>query len=177
MFKNTGYEKRKGIHSMNLIVAVDKNWAIGFQNQLLVKIPADQRFFREETTGKAVIMGRSTLESFPGGLPLKNRTNIVITKKMDYKVSDAIVVHSIEEAVEAAKGFKADDIYVIGGASVYKQMLPYCNTAHITKIDYAYQADTYFPKLDELKDWVLAEESEEQTYYDLTYTFCRYERC
>lgn len=161
---------------MQLIVAVDINWAIGFENKLLVRIPADQRFFREETTGKAVIMGRSTLESFPGGQPLKNRTNIVITKKLDYKVSDAIVVHSIDEAIQAAGKFKSEDIYVIGGDSVYKQMLPYCDTAHITKIDYAYQADTYFPNLDELKDWVLAEESEEQTYYDLAYTFCRYER-
>ena len=161
---------------MNLIVAVDKNWAIGYQNKLLVRIPADQRFFREETTGKAVIMGRNTLESFPGGQPLKNRTNIVITKKPDYKVADAIVVYSIEEAIEAAKGYKSEDIYIIGGASVYKQLLPFCDIAHITKIDYAYQADTYFPNLDELEDWALVEESEEQTYYDLSYTFYRYER-
>ncbi len=161
---------------MNLIVAVDKNWAIGYKNQLLVRIPADQRFFRDETTGKAVIMGRSTLESFPGGQPLKNRTNIVITKKKDYKVKEAIVVNSIEEAMEIAGRYKPEDVYIIGGASIYKQMLPFCKVAHITKIDYAYQADTYFPNMDQIDGWVLAEESEEQTYYDLTYTFCRYER-
>ncbi len=161
---------------MNLIAAVDSKWAIGFQNKLLVSIPADMRFFRDETTNKLVIMGKNTLESFPGGQPLKNRTNIVITTKPDYKVKDGIVVHSIEEILELAKQYRSEDIYVIGGASIYKQMLPYCNTAHITKIDYAYAADTYFPNLDQMEDWVLAEESDEQTYYDLTYTFCRYER-
>lgn len=161
---------------MNLIVAVDKNWAIGYQNKLLVSIPADMRYFRDVTTNKVVIMGKNTLESFPGGKPLKNRTNIVIALEKDYKVNDAIVVYSIEEALEELKKYKTEDVYVIGGASIYKQLLPYCHVAHITKIDYAYQADTYFPNLDEMEDWVLAEETEEQTYYDLAYTFCRYER-
>lgn len=161
---------------MNLIVAVDKNWAIGYQNKLLVSIPADMRFFRDETTGKVVIMGRNTLESFPGGQPLKNRTNIVISGRKDYKVNNAIVVNSVEEALKEVSKFKSEDVYVIGGESIYCQMLPYCKVAHVTKIDYAYQADTYFPNLDEMEDWVLAEESDEQTYYDLAYTFCRYER-
>ena len=161
---------------MNLIVAVDKNWAIGYQNDLLVSIPADKKFFRQETTGKAIIMGRKTLESFPNGQPLKNRTNIVITRKKDYQCKDAIVVHSVEEALEAVKDVKSEDIYVIGGGEIYKQMLPYCDLAHVTKIDYAYQADTYFPNLDELEDWELTGISEEQTYYDLVYEFCRYER-
>ena len=84
---------------MNLIVAVDENWAIGYNNELLVSIPDDMKFFRETTTGKVVIMGRKTLESFPGGRPLKNRVNIVITKKEDYEVDGAVVVHSVEEAV------------------------------------------------------------------------------
>lgn len=161
---------------MNIIVAVDKNWAIGYQNKLLISIPADMRFFRDVTTNKVVIMGKNTLESFPGGLPLKNRVNIVIALEKDYKVNGATVVYSIEEALEEAKKYKSEDIYIIGGASIYRQMLPYCNVAHITKIDYAYQADTYFPNLDEMKDWELAEETEEQTYYDLSYTFCRYEK-
>jgi len=161
---------------MNLIVAVDSNWSIGFQNKLLVSIPADMRYFREKTMNKVVIMGRNTLESFQGGQPLKNRINIVITSKEDYKVKEGIVVHCIEEALEVAEQYFSDDIYVIGGASIYKQMLPYCDRAYITKIDYKYMADTYFPNLDVMDDWVLAEESEEQTYYDLTYTFCRYDR-
>jgi dihydrofolate reductase len=161
---------------MNLIVAVDKNWAIGYQNKLLVSIPADMRFFRDETNGKVVIMGKNTLESFPGGKPLKNRKYVVIALEKDYKVNDATVVYSIEEALEAVKNDKSEDIYVIGGASIYRQMLQYCDVAHITKIDYSYLADTYFPNLDEMEDWVLAEESDEHTYYDLPYTFCRYER-
>ena len=88
---------------MNIIVAVDKNWAIGKENKLLVSIPADMKFFRSTTTGKVVVMGRKTLESFPNGLPLKNRTNIVLTKDKNYKVKDAIIVHSIEEVLEKKK--------------------------------------------------------------------------
>jgi len=161
---------------MQLIVAVDKNWAIGYQNRLLVSIPADMRFFRGETANKVVIMGKNTLESFPGGQPLINRVNIVIALERDYKAKGTIVVYSIEEALEEAKKYKSEDIYVIGGASIYKQMLPFCDRALITKIDYTYDADTYFPNLDEMADWFLAEESEEQTYYDLPYTFCTYQR-
>lgn len=161
---------------MNLIVAVDSNWAIGYQNSLLVRIPADQRFFREETTGKAVIMGRKTLESFPAGQPLKNRLNVVITKDVNYSVKGAVVVHSIEEAIEAVKDYSSENIYVIGGETIYKQMLPYCNLAHVTKIDYKYAADTYFPNLDQDDEWEITGESDEQTYHDLTYQFLRYER-
>ncbi|HEX3076681.1 MAG TPA: dihydrofolate reductase [Lachnospiraceae bacterium] len=161
---------------MNVIVAVDKNWAIGYQNDLLVRIPADQRFFREETTGKVVIMGRKTLESFPQKKPLSNRLNIVITKRNDYKVEGAVVVHSVEEALDYVKDYKTEDIYVIGGDSIYRQMLPFCDVAHVTKIDFSYQADTYFPNLDETGDWVIEEESEEQTYYDLEYWFYKYVR-
>lgn len=161
---------------MNLIVAVDKNWAIGYRNKLLVSIPADMRFFRDETAGKVVIMGKNTYESLPGGQPLKNRVNIIIALEQDYKVKDSIVVNRIEDALKEAGKYKSEDVYVIGGASIYKQMLCYCDTAHITKVNYAYQADTYFPDLDEMDDWVLVEQSEEQTYYDLDYTFCRYEK-
>jgi len=161
---------------MNIIVAVDNHWAIGYQNQLLVRIPADQRFFRDETINKAVIMGRKTFESFPAGQALKQRLNVVITSDLNYKLKDAVVVHSIEEALNAVKSYKSEDIYIIGGASIYKQMLPYCDVAHVTKIDYRYQADTYFPNLDESPEWVMTGESDEQTYYDLDYTFCRYEK-
>lgn len=161
---------------MNIIVAVDKNWAIGCQNKLLISIPEDMRFFRDETMNKVVIMGKNTLESFPGGRPLKNRTNIVIALEQDYKVEGAIVVHSIEEALEAAKDYKTEDVYVIGGASIYNQMLDYCDVAHITKIDYAYQADTYFPNLDQKEEWVVTKTSDERTYYDIEYSFYQYEK-
>ncbi len=161
---------------MNLIVAVDKNWAIGCNNRLLVSIPSDMKFFRETTMGKVVVMGRKTLESFPGGQPLKNRTNIVITSDSDYKVKDAIVVPSIEAAVEELKKYEEEDIFVIGGESIYRQMLPYCKMAYVTKIDHAYDADTFFPNLDEMEDWKLTGVTEEQTYFDLEYVFARYER-
>ena len=129
---------------MNIIVAVDKNWAIGKDNKLLVSIPADMKMFRQETTGKVVVMGRKTLESFPNGLPLKNRTNIVLTGNKDYNVKDAIIVHTVEELLEEIKKYPSEEVYCIGGDSVYKQLLPYCDTAHVTKIDFAYEASICF---------------------------------
>lgn len=161
---------------MQLIVAVDRNWAIGYKNDLLVKIPADQRFFREVTTGKVVIMGRKTLQSFPQQQPLKNRTNIVITRDPDFTVKGATVVHSIEEALEEVKDVPTDDVFVIGGATIYEQMMEYCDVAHVTKIDFSYHADTFFPNLDEKEEWVITADSEEQTYHDLEYYFMKYER-
>lgn len=161
---------------MNLIVAVDKNWAIGKNNKLLVRIPSDQKFFRQETTGKVVVLGRKTLETFPGGMPLKNRTNIILSRDEKYKVKDAIVVHSVEELLEELKQYDSKDVYIIGGESVYREMLPYCDTAHVTKIDHAYDADTYFPNLDDREDWEITATSEEQTYFDLEFEFVKYER-
>lgn len=161
---------------MNLIVAVDKNWAIGMNNKLLVSIPADMKFFRETTVGKVVVMGRKTLESFPGGQPLKKRTNIVLTSDRNYRVKDAVVVHTIDELFEELKKYEENDVYVIGGESIYRQLLPYCKVAHVTRINHAYEADTYFPNLDEMKDWEITGVSEEQTYFNLEYEFVRYER-
>lgn len=161
---------------MNLIVAVDNNWAIGCRGKLLNSIPEDMKFFRETTIGKAVIMGRKTLESLPNGMPLTQRTNIVLSRNRDFFVKGATVVHSVEEALEAAKAFNSDDVYVIGGASIYEQFLPLCNVAHVTKMDYAYEADTYFKNLDKDNQWILAAESEEKTYFDLEYKFEMYLR-
>lgn len=161
---------------MNLIVAVDNNWAIGNKNKLLNSIPEDMKFFRTTTTGKIVIMGRKTLESFPGGLPLKNRLNIVISSREGYKVKDAVVVKSIEEALEEVKKYATEDVYVIGGDSIYRQMLPYCDVAHVTKMNYAYEADTWFPDLDKDNEWEVVARSEERTYFDLEYEFDMYVR-
>ena len=161
---------------MNLIAAVDSNCAIGKNNQLLVRILMDQKFFRETTTGKVVVMGRKTLESFPNGLPLKNRTNIVLTHNPNYSVKDAIVVHSLDELHEELKKYNSEDIYVIGGEKIYEQLLDECDVAHITKIDFEYDADAYFPNLDENPDWEITGDSEEQTYFDLEFYFYRYEK-
>lgn len=161
---------------MNIIVAVDSNWAIGCRNQLLVRIPNDHKHFREETTGKVVVLGRKTLETFPQGLPLKNRTNIILSSNPRYQVKDALVVHSVPELMEELRQYEDEDIYIIGGESVYRQLLPYCNVAHVTKIDHAYQADTYFPNLDKDEGWRITAESDELTYFDIPYSFVRYER-
>ncbi|MCI6631320.1 MAG: dihydrofolate reductase [Lachnospiraceae bacterium] len=161
---------------MNLIVAVDSNWAIGNKNQLLVRIPADHKYFREITTGKVVVLGRKTLETFPQGMPLKNRTNIILSTNPDYHVKDAIVVHSLEELFEELKQYDTKDVYIIGGSSVYRELLPYCDVAHVTKIDRAYEADSYFPNLDQMEEWQITADSEEQTYFDLEYRFLKYEK-
>ena len=158
------------------MVAVDANWAIGYQNKLLVRIPNDHKRMREQTTGKVIVMGRKTLESFPGGLPLANRTNIVLTHNKEYRVRNAIVFHTMDEVLEKLKEYPSDRIFVIGGESIYRQFLPYCNVVHVTKIDHLYQADAFFPDLDAMEDWEITGDSEEQTYFDLEYTFYRYER-
>ena len=161
---------------MNLIVAVDENWGIGNGGDLLIRIPNDHKFFREETTGKVVVLGRKTLDTFPQGLPLKNRTNIILSANPDFRVKDGIVVHSMEELLEELKKYRSEDVYVIGGESIYRQMLPYCDVAHVTKIDRRYQADAYFPNLDERPEWKITADSEEQTYFDVAYQFVKYEK-
>lgn len=160
---------------MRLIVAVDKNWAIGKDNKLMWSIPADMKFFRETTKGNIIIMGRKTLESFPQGQPLKNRVNIVITRNPDYKVKGAVVVHSVKEAIEEAAKHEGEP-YVIGGESIYRAMLEYCDAALVTKIDHAFDADTYFPDLDADEGWEMTKISEEQTCFNLEYYFTVYER-
>ena len=161
---------------MNLIVNVDKNWAIGYHGKLLVNIPEDMKFFRSETTGKVVVLGRKTLAPFPGGLPLKNRTNIILTRNPEFTVKGAVVCHSVEEVLEELKNYPSEDVYIIGGDTIYRQFLPYCDVAHVTRTDHAYDADTWFPNLEEDPDWELTGQSEEKTYFDLEFTFCRYER-
>ena len=161
---------------MNLIVAVDENWAIGYRNELLIRIPADMKMFRQETTGKVVVLGRKTLETFPNAQPLKNRTNIILSTQTDYKVKDAIVVHSIEELLAELKNYPEEEIYITGGETIYRQMLPYCNVAHVTKIDRSYEADAFFPNLDADPAWEVTAESDEQSYFDTTYSFVKYEK-
>lgn len=161
---------------MKAILSADRNWGIGYKNKLLVSIPSDMKFFRRMTTGKVVVMGRRTLESFPNGLPLKNRTNIVLTQNEDYSVKDAVIVHSEKELLDELKKYDTDDVFIIGGESVYRMMLPYCNTVYVTKIDREFQADTFFPDLDAMDEWEMTEEGEEQTCFDLEFCFTKYER-
>ncbi|MBD5545627.1 MAG: dihydrofolate reductase [Lachnospiraceae bacterium] len=161
---------------MRLIVNADNNWGIGLKNKLLVRIPNDMKFFRSQTIGKVIVMGRNTLESFPQAQPLAGRTNIVLTTDPAYEVNDAIVLHSMEELWEELKKYDDDDVYVIGGESIYRQLLPHCKKAHVTKVNHCYEADAHFPNLDENPEWRKVEESEEHTYFDLEYVFAVYER-
>lgn len=161
---------------MNIIVAVDKNWAIGNGGQLLVTIPQDQKMFREETLGKVIVMGRKTFESLPGGQPLYGRTNIVLSRELEFQPKGVTVCHSIAEVMETLQAYAAEDIFIIGGQSIYEQFLPYCDVAHVTYIDFEYVADTYFPNLDQTPGWSVAASSEEETYFDLCYEFRMYKK-
>ena len=160
---------------MNAIVAVDNHWAIGNKGSLLVRIPMDQKAFRNTTMSKVVVLGRKTLATFPNGLPLQGRTNIVMSRNPNFKVKGAVVVHSKEELFEELQQYDSNDIFVIGGSDIYDMLIPYCKTAYVTRIDYRYAADSFFPNLEEMQEWSLIEEGEENTYFDLEFTFCKYE--
>ncbi|MBP5554882.1 MAG: dihydrofolate reductase [Lachnospiraceae bacterium] len=161
---------------MTIIVAADENWAIGNKDDLLVRIKEDHRNFKALTKGNVVILGRKTLCTFPGGLPLKERTNIIMSRDPEYKVEGAIVAHSVEELLEIVKQYDDDKVFVIGGGTVYDQLLPYCNKAVVTRLDHAYEADTYFHDLDADEEWEITNTSDEMTSFDLTYHFVTYER-
>ncbi|MBQ6409226.1 MAG: dihydrofolate reductase [Butyrivibrio sp.] len=162
---------------MKAIVAVDSNWAIGNKGKLLVSIPADQKDnFRAKTLNKTIIYGRKTLETFPQQIVLPKRRNIILSTKPDYTVRNAEVAHSKEEALRLVENENSNDVFIIGGATVYKDFLDVCDTAIVTFIDKEYEADAYFPNLDKDPDWELADESEEQVYFDITYTYRTYVR-
>ena len=163
---------------MKMIVAVAKDWAIGYNGQLLAHNKEDMKFFRDTTTGNLVVMGRKTLESFPGGRPLKNRDNLVLTTDASYVKEGAVIVHTVEEALKQIKEYEVTgkDCFIIGGESIYRQFLPFCDTCYVTKMDAVYPADTFFPDLDLEKDWKLTEQSEQKEYPDGTFIFCTYQK-
>ncbi|MBP3446870.1 MAG: dihydrofolate reductase [Clostridia bacterium] len=161
---------------MKLIVAVDKEWNIGNKNDLLFYIPDDLKFFRSQTVEKVCVMGRKTLESFPGSKPLKNRVNIVLSRNADLEVEGATFVKDIDELKEELKKYNSDDIYVIGGETIYTLLLPMCDTAVITHIDaVADEADKKFPALSP-DEWMLAEDSGEKECNGYKFRWCEYKR-
>lgn len=160
---------------MDLIVAVDNNWAIGNKGDLLVSIPEDHKYFRQMTLNNVVILGRKTLAGFPNGLPLTQRDNIILSTNREFEAKGAVIAHSKEELFEILKQYKDRQIYVIGGGKIYEMLLPYCKYAYVTKIDYSYEADTYFPNLDKLDNWTLIADSEEHTYFSLEFYYLKYE--
>ena len=159
---------------MKAIVVVDETWGIGRDNQLLFSIPEDMAFFRRETAGKTVVMGRRTLESLPGGRPLKNRVNIVLTQNPDFACEGTVICHSGTELAAALQDTPPAEIYLIGGALVYRRFLPCCTEALVTKVLADGHAGCDFPNLDADDRWALAEQSELRTHEGLSYRFCRY---
>lgn len=169
---------------MNLIVAVDSNWGIGYQDRLLFRIPEDLQRFKTLTVGKTVILGRRTLETLPGGRPLRERTSIILTRSADYLADPAIICHSLAELRQILGQTPADAVFVIGGSSVFRQLLPFCRLAYVTKVAAQRPADSFFPDLDHLPGWELLEHQEYQTaaariigepeLCRLSYSFCLY---
>lgn len=160
---------------MKLIAAVDNDWNIGNKGGLLFSLPDDMKFFRSTTSGKTVVMGRKTLESFPGSKPLKNRVNIVLSRSAR-EVDGAEFVASIDELLKKIKKYDSDDVYVIGGAQIYSLLLPYCDTALITHVDaVADEADSKFPKLSN-DEWEIAEQSELYENNGISFRFVTYRR-
>lgn len=165
---------------MNAIVAADMHKGIGKNGDLLIHIKADMKRFRELTENRVVIMGRKTLESLPNGKPLKNRTNVVLTRNLDYHPEGCIVVHSIDEIKNGIlKNFNSKDIFVIGGGEIYKQLLSLCDTVYMTYLDRIFDADTFFPELPG-EEWSLENEDISDILYDeannINYNFMTYHR-
>ncbi len=162
---------------MIMIVAADEKWGIGKNGDLLTPLPEDMKFFREKTRDSVVILGRKTLESFPDGKPLKNRVNIVISRQENIPVEGIIKVSSVDEAAEEAKKYEGKNVFVIGGGTIYRQMLKYCDTAYITKIEKIFDdADTFIDNLDELDEWEIVEKSDIKEYNGTKFSFVTYKR-
>ena len=158
---------------MNLIAAVDMNWAIGRGGDQLCYIPADLRRFQALTTGHPVILGRKTLATFPGGRPLKNRRNLILSRDSAFAPEGAEVFRSLEALRAAAPA----NSFVIGGESVYAALLDWCDTAYITKTGRAWEgADAFFPDLDAGPDWEMAEEEEPQEHAGIPFRYVTYRR-
>ncbi len=156
---------------MKAIVAVDKKWGIGKKNDLLFSLPEDMKFFRSTTLNKVVVMGSNTLKSFPGGNPLKNRTNIVLFPGGE-KRDDCIIVDSLDELSKELKKYNAEDVFIVGGAMMYKTMLPYCSEVLVTKVDADGEAEVFYENLDNLPNWscVYTSESVETNGYTIRFT-------
>lgn len=161
---------------MKLILAADRNWAIGKDGDLLCHLPGDLKYFKEKTVGKTVIMGRGTLESLPGKKPLPKRENIVISGNPDYAVPGAVVLHSHEELFDYIKDKDSDEVVVMGGGRVYRELLPYCDTCYITRIYDSFDADTWFVNLDEMPEFEIVWQSELQEENGIQYRFLEYRR-
>lgn len=168
---------------MRMIVAVDRNWGIGYRGELLARVRADMRRFASLTTGGVVILGSKTLATFPGGRPLKNRTNIILSRREDFSPEGAVIVRSIEELLCELKKYADDSVFVIGGTSVYELLLPYCDYAYVTEFDKEFIADSHITNLDKSPDWELVycgcdqtSDPETDSEGEMVYRFKEYRR-
>ena len=159
---------------MNAIVAVDENWGIGKDGGMLFHLPGDLKYFREMTRGKTLLMGRATLDSLPGGRPLPGRVNLVLSRDPGFKREGVTVLRSFAELKRALSGLPGDEVMLIGGGSLYAQLIDCCKTAYVTKIAAAAPADSFFPKLDARPGWILASCSENHEDAGISYRFCEY---
>ena len=163
---------------MQAILHCDSKWGIGRRNDLMFSLPRDMKFFRRTTSGKVVVMGSNTLLSFPGGKPLKNRTNIVLWPGGDHKRAEAdnfIMVETLPELFAEIAKYPADDVFVIGGAMMYHTMLPYCSRVLLTKVEADGNAEVFFDNLDNLPNWTMTQESEPEEDNGYTIRFTTYE--
>ena len=168
---------------MKLVVAVDKDWGIGYKGELLARVRADLRYFQSLTKGNVVILGSKTLATFPGGRVLKDRTNIVMSRNPEYAPEGAIVVDSVDNLLETLKSYDSDSVFVIGGSQIYSLLLPYCDTAYVTKFEKSFEKDAFFDNLDASPEWELVSVGEEQisnsetdSDADMPFRFCTYKR-
>lgn len=159
---------------MKAIVAVDLNWGIGCKGNLLQRIPEDMKFFKQMTLGKVVVMGRETFESLPGKEPLKDRVNIVLSKNENFKNEKLTICRSLDELFQELKQYNLDDVIIIGGESIYTQLLPYCTEAYVTKIESEYLADKYFIDLGKEENWELVAAGDLKNYNTIHYSFLKY---
>lgn len=160
---------------MKAIVAVDSNWGIGYRGNLLQRIPDDMKFFKHMTLGKVIIMGRETFESLPGKEPLTDRINIVLSKNLHFENEKITICRSLEELFKELDKYNLDNVFVIGGESVYNQLLPYCEEAYVTRIENKYDADKYCINLDKDKRWKLVSSSNVESFNNIRYSFWKYE--
>ena len=160
---------------MNFIVAVDQNWGIGRGGALLQPISADLKQFKEKTMNRVVILGRKTLQTFPGGRPLTGRTNIILTRQENFSVKGGIVCHSYAELFTLLASYRKNDIFIIGGGEIYNELIPYCSIGYITKIHKSYAADTSIMNLDTKQNWrIVKEEGPYRFQKDIYYTYLEY---
>ena len=157
---------------MRAIFNCDRRWGIGRNNDLLFSMPADMKFFRETTRGRVVVMGLNTLRSFPGGKPLKNRVNVVLSPTPVEE--DVVCVHDLNELFSAVRNYPPEDVFVVGGASVYRTLIPYCSEVLVTRVDADGDADVFVPDLDASEDFELVQESEPTEDNGYRIRFCRY---